>query len=155
VGRLDEIAGVGVTAAHVILAEIGTDMTRFATAAHLCSWARFAPGVNECAGRSKGRGGTGHGNRYLARVLGKPRWPRARPTPSSVNATGAWAGDEARSGPLVLADSAPPAERFYVLFVAIRSTSSAMTSLIGGRPGRFGYVHFLRTCRVPELGRGM
>jgi hypothetical protein len=48
---------------------------------------------------------------------------------------------------LVFADSAPPAERIYVLFVAIRSTSSAMTSLIGGRPGRFGYVHFLRTRR--------
>ena len=37
-------------------------MARFATAAHLCSWARFAPGVNESAGKSKGRGGTGHGN---------------------------------------------------------------------------------------------
>jgi transposase len=71
VDRLDEVAGVGVTAAHVILAEIGTDMSRFTTAAHLCSWARFAPGVNESAGKSKGRGGTGHGNRYLARVLGE------------------------------------------------------------------------------------
>ena len=45
-------------------------MTRFATAAHLCSWARFAPGINESAGKSKGRGSTGHGNPYLARVLG-------------------------------------------------------------------------------------
>ena len=46
-------------------------MTRFPTAAHLCSWARFAPGVKESAGKSKGRGATGHGNRYLARVLGE------------------------------------------------------------------------------------
>ena len=38
VEKLDQIAGVGITAAHVTLAEIGTDMTRFATAAHLCSW---------------------------------------------------------------------------------------------------------------------
>ena len=57
--------------AHIILAEIGVDMTRFPTPAHLCSWARFAPGVKESAGRTKGRGSTGHGNRYLARVLGE------------------------------------------------------------------------------------
>jgi hypothetical protein len=63
--------GVGATAAHVILAEIGTEMTRFATAAHLCSWARFAPSVKESAGKNKGRGSTGHGNPYLARVLGE------------------------------------------------------------------------------------
>jgi transposase len=71
VEKLDEIVGVGITAAHVILAEIGTDMTRFVTAAHLCSWARFAPGVKESAGKNKGRGATGHGNPYLARVLGE------------------------------------------------------------------------------------
>jgi transposase len=70
VEKLDQIPGVGTTAA-LILAEIGTDMTRFATAAHLCSWARFAPGVKESAGKKKGRGSTGHGNPYLARVLGE------------------------------------------------------------------------------------
>ncbi|MCA1698615.1 MAG: IS110 family transposase [Actinobacteria bacterium] len=71
VEKLDEIPGVGMTGAHVILAEIGVDMTRFATAAHLCSWARFAPGVKESAGKNKGRGSTGHGNPYLARILGE------------------------------------------------------------------------------------
>ncbi len=71
VEKLDEIPGVGVTGAHVILAEIGVDMSRFPTAAHLASWARFAPGVKESAGRKKGNGTTGHGNRYLARVLGE------------------------------------------------------------------------------------
>jgi len=71
VEQLDEITGVGVTAAHVMIAEIGIDMTRFATTAHLCSWARFAPGVKESAGKKKGRGTTGHGNPYLARVLGE------------------------------------------------------------------------------------
>ena len=71
VERLDEITGVGFTAAHVMIAEIGLDMSRFPTAAHLCSWARFAPGVKESAGKSKGRGATGHGNPYLARVLGE------------------------------------------------------------------------------------
>ena len=55
----------------MIIAEIGTDMTRFPTPAHLTSWARFAPGVKESAGKTKGNGTTGHGNRYLARVLGE------------------------------------------------------------------------------------
>lgn len=71
VTRLDEIPGVGLTAAQTIIAEIGLDMSRFPTPAHLTSWARFAPGVKESAGRSKGNGSTGHGNPYLARVLGE------------------------------------------------------------------------------------
>jgi len=71
VARLDEIDGVGPTTAHVIIAEVGLDMSRFPTPAHLCSWARFAPGVKESAGRKKGNGATGHGNRYLAAVLGE------------------------------------------------------------------------------------
>jgi transposase len=70
VARLDEIPGIGATAAAMIIAEIGVDMTRFPTPAHLSSWAKFAPGVKESAGRKKGNGATGHGNRYLARVLG-------------------------------------------------------------------------------------
>jgi transposase len=71
VARLDEIPGVGATAAAVVIAEVGVDMTRFPTPAHLSSWARFAPGVKESAGRKKGTGSTGHGDRYLARVLGE------------------------------------------------------------------------------------
>jgi transposase len=70
-GRLDEIPGIGRTGAAVIIAEIGTDMTRFPTAGHLVSWAKFAPGVKESAGKKKGKGSTGHGNRYLARTLGE------------------------------------------------------------------------------------
>jgi transposase len=44
VARLDEIPGISLTAAHVILAEIGTDMTRFPTAGHLVSWPAWHPG---------------------------------------------------------------------------------------------------------------
>src|SRR5271166_4655357 len=52
-------------------AEIGVDMSRFPTAGHLCSWAKFAPGINSSAGKTKGSASSGHGNPYLARVLGE------------------------------------------------------------------------------------
>ena len=71
VARLDEIPGIGPDSAAVIIAEIGLDMSRFPTPAHLASWARFAPGINSSAGKAKGNGSTGHGDRYLARVLGE------------------------------------------------------------------------------------
>jgi transposase len=71
VDQLDEITGVGRIAAQVAIAEIGLDMARFPTSGHLCSWAKFAPGVSESAGKRKGAGATGHGNPYLARVLGE------------------------------------------------------------------------------------
>src|SRR5215211_6379257 len=69
--QLDEITGVGRTAAQVLIAELGVDMGRFPTAGHLVSWARYAPGVKESAGKQKGKATTGHGNPYLARVLGE------------------------------------------------------------------------------------
>lgn len=70
VTRLTEIPGVGVVAARVLIAEIGVDMSRFPTAGHLASWARFAPVANESAGKKKSSS-TGRGNRYLARTLGE------------------------------------------------------------------------------------
>lgn len=41
--RLDEIPGVGRTAAQIIIAEIGLDMSAFPTPGHLASWARLTP----------------------------------------------------------------------------------------------------------------
>jgi transposase len=78
VARLDEIPGIGPVAAAIIIAEIGLDMSRFPTAAHLASWAKFTPGVKESAGKKKGNGSTGHGNRYLARILGEAAVGAAR-----------------------------------------------------------------------------
>ncbi|MGH3784682.1 MAG: transposase [Pseudonocardiaceae bacterium] len=53
VERLDEILGVGITSARVILAESGWICPQFPTAAHLASWVRFAPGVKESASKTK------------------------------------------------------------------------------------------------------
>ena len=85
--RLAEIPGISITAACAILAETGTDMNRFPTAAHLVSWAKFAPGASESAGKKKGKNGTGHGNRYRPGCSATP--PLAGPTPSRASRTGA------------------------------------------------------------------
>ncbi|MBV9544522.1 MAG: IS110 family transposase, partial [Chloroflexi bacterium] len=51
--RRDAIPGIGRRVAEVLVAEIGTDMSRFPTAAHLASWAGVCPGNNESAGKRK------------------------------------------------------------------------------------------------------
>ncbi len=66
--HLDTIPGVGRRTAEVIVAEVGTDMGRFPTAAHLASWAGMCPGNHESGGkRLSGR--TRKGNRYLRAAL--------------------------------------------------------------------------------------
>jgi transposase len=78
VRKLDEVPGISLAAAHAIIAEIGLDMARFPTAGHLVSWAKYAPGVKESAGKKKGKNSTGHGNSYLARILGNAAAATAR-----------------------------------------------------------------------------
>jgi len=65
---LDTIPGVGRRTAEQILAEIGTDMNQFPSAAHLCSWAGLSPGNNESAGKRKS-GRTRKGNKKLRSAL--------------------------------------------------------------------------------------
>ncbi|MQA76811.1 MAG: transposase, partial [Solirubrobacterales bacterium] len=50
---LTTIPGVGKRSAEVILAEIGSDMSQFPTAAHLASWAGICPDQRESAGKRK------------------------------------------------------------------------------------------------------
>jgi transposase len=77
VAQLDEITGVGRTGAQELIAEIGVDMTRFPAAAHLVSWARYAPKARQSAGRSK-PGTTGKGNPWLGATLGEAAISAAR-----------------------------------------------------------------------------
>jgi transposase len=69
VDRLDEIPGIGPNAAQVILAEIGLDMSRFPTPAHLVSWAKLCPRTIQSGPLTRG-GKTGKGNPYLKGTLG-------------------------------------------------------------------------------------
>ena len=66
--RLDVIPGVGKRIAQVIIAEVGADLSRFATAGHVASWAGMCPGNNESAGK-RHSGKTRKGNRALRVAL--------------------------------------------------------------------------------------
>jgi transposase len=70
VDRLDEVPGIGVKAAQVLIAEVGLDMGQFPTAAHLVSWARLSPRTIQ-SGAKQRTGATGKGNPYLKGVLGE------------------------------------------------------------------------------------
>jgi transposase len=74
---LDTIPGVGRLAAEQIVAEIGTDMGRFQSAAHLASWAKVCPGNDESAGKRRAAK-TGQANRWLRSVLVQAAWAAVR-----------------------------------------------------------------------------
>ena len=61
---LDTIPGVGRRTAELIVTETGVDMSLFPSAAHYVSWAGFAPGQNESAGKRR-KAGTRKGNKRL------------------------------------------------------------------------------------------
>jgi Transposase and inactivated derivatives len=77
VGMLDQIPGLDVRAAQNIVAEIGVDMSRFPSAAHLSAWAGLCPGNNRSAGKRK-RGKMTEGNRWLKRTLTQCAWAASR-----------------------------------------------------------------------------
>lgn len=64
----DSLPGVAVQSAQLLLAEVGIDMNRFPSAAHLCQWAGVCPGNHESAARSYS-GRTSPSNRWLRSIL--------------------------------------------------------------------------------------
>lgn len=71
--RIDAIPGLGPRTVQEVLAEIGTDMSRFPSARHLASWARICPGNNESAGKRLSSR-TGHANPWLRSTLVEAAW---------------------------------------------------------------------------------
>ncbi len=66
--RLQTIPGVGRRTAEGLVAEIGTDLTRFPSAGHLASWAGLCPGNDESAGKRRS-GRTRQGSPWLRTAL--------------------------------------------------------------------------------------
>ena len=93
---LRTIPGIGDRAAQVLISEIGIDMSRFPTAAHLASWAGLCPGNNESAGR---------------RLSGAPARATPRSATSSPNARGRRARPAATSAPSSTACTADSARK--------------------------------------------
>jgi transposase len=77
VERLMTIPGVSATAASVIIAEIGVDMSRFASAAHLRSWAGLCPQLKESAGKIMSRR-LRYGAPWLKTLLVQCAWASTR-----------------------------------------------------------------------------
>ncbi|MBI2161125.1 MAG: IS110 family transposase [Candidatus Rokubacteria bacterium] len=77
VARLTTIRGIAETAAHVLIAEIGVDMSHFPSAGHLISWAGLCPRLHESAGKRRSTR-TRHGNRWLKTMLVQAAWGAVR-----------------------------------------------------------------------------
>ena len=75
--RLITIPGVGKTAAEVIIAEVGADMSQFPTPEQLASWAGMCPGNKRSAGKNYS-GRTPQGDSWLSGVLTECGWAARR-----------------------------------------------------------------------------
>jgi transposase len=73
VGLLKTMPGVGEYVAQVIVGEVGTDMTRFPSAAHLISWAGLCPRSDESAGKRRNTR-IRHGAPWLKTTLVQAAW---------------------------------------------------------------------------------
>jgi len=85
VARLDTIPGIGPYLAEALIAEIGTDMSRFPTPAHLASWAGMCPGNHESAGKRRS-GRTRKGSPWLRTLLVQAAHAGARKKDTSLGA---------------------------------------------------------------------
>jgi transposase len=97
VALLDTIPGVNETVAQVMVSEIGDDMTRFPTAAHLISWAGFCPRNDESAGKRRSTR-VRKGAPWLKTTLVQAAWAAVRKKGSYLRAQ--FLRIKARRGPM-------------------------------------------------------
>ena len=83
--RLSTIPGVKKKTIESLIAEIGTDMSRFPSHAHLASWAGVSPGNNESAGKRKSGRAT-HGDKWLKATLVEAAWAASKTRGSYLKA---------------------------------------------------------------------
>jgi transposase len=77
VTRLTTIPGISVLLAETIVAEIGFDMSRFPSSAHLVSWAGLCPHLDESAGKRRSTR-VRHGAPWLKTALVQAAWSASR-----------------------------------------------------------------------------
>src|SRR5205823_13072902 len=85
VARLSTMPGLSSVSASAILSEIGSDMSRFPTPAHLVSWAGLCPRNDESAGRRRSTR-LRHGAPWLKTLLVQAAWSAGRVEASYHNA---------------------------------------------------------------------
>ena len=73
VALLVSAPGISRRLAEIILAEVGTDMSRFPSEGHLASWAKVCPGNHESAGK-RTSSKTGKASRWLRTALVQAAW---------------------------------------------------------------------------------
>lgn len=71
--KIAKVPGFDEPSGKNVIAEIGTDMNQFPTAAHLASWTGICPGSNESAGKRKS-GKSTKGNHWLRAALTQVAW---------------------------------------------------------------------------------
>ena len=137
---LTTMPGISDVSAEVIVAEIGTDMTRFATPGHLISWAGLCPRNDESAGKRRStrlrKGGAG-----LKTTLVTAAWAAVRTKASYLRAQ--FQRIKARRG-----------ARKAIIAVAASMLTSAYFILRDGVPYRdLGPTHFDRQHRDKTVRR--
>ena len=132
--------GVSDTVAHVLVAEIGIDMTRFPTAAHLVSWAGLCPRHDESAGK-----------RRSTRVRPGAPWLKTTLVPA------AWAAVRTKNSSLpaqFLRLKARRGAKKAILAVAASMLGACYYMLRDGVSYRhLGADHFARRDRAKTIGR--
>ena len=83
--RLTTMPGLSHTAARVLIAELGVDMTRFPSAGHLVSWAGLCPHLDESAGKRRSTR-IRHATPWLKTTLIQCAWAATRKNGSYLQA---------------------------------------------------------------------